>query len=87
MFIKWIKKRTNRLLISIMIAFAAVFLAAGNPFSARLETPVTAWWGTMYPGFCFSEKPEEACFFEDSLNTASAPKRKISFWLAKALNW
>ena len=35
---------------------------------------LTAWWGTLYPKFCFSE-------------TASGSEVKISFWLAKVLGW
>lgn len=36
-------------------------------------TPVCAWWGTIYPKFCFSERKKG--------------RVKISFWLAKALKW
>ena len=36
-------------------------------------TPVYAWWGTLYPGFSFSERKEG--------------KVKISFWLAEAFKW
>lgn len=35
---------------------------------------LTAWWGTLYPKFCFSE-------------TSSGSEVKISFWLAKVLGW
>jgi len=34
----------------------------------------SAWWGTMYPEFCFSE------------GSGDSP-RKISFWLAEVLEW
>lgn len=36
-----------------------------------------AWWGTIYPEFCF-EKAED--------NGENKPV-KISFWLAQALDW
>lgn len=36
-----------------------------------------AWWGTIYPEFCF-EKGED---------TDETKPVKLSFWLAKALDW
>ena len=36
-----------------------------------------AWWGTIYPEFCF-EKGED---------TDESKPVKLSFWLAKALDW
>lgn len=41
------------------------------------DPKVYAWWGTIYPEFCF-EKVED--------NGENKPV-KISFWLAKALDW
>lgn len=38
---------------------------------------MTAWWGTLYPKFCFSEIPEGV----------EEKDVKISFWLARVLNW
>lgn len=43
------------------------------------QTAVTAWWGTLYPKFCFSQFPEE--------NKGQKDDIKISFWLAQALDW
>ena len=39
-----------------------------------LAAMAAAWWGTMYPEFCFSE------------GSGDSP-RKISFWLAEVLEW
>ena len=44
-----------------------------------LFVAVTAWWGTLYPKFCFSQFPEE--------NKGQKDDIKISFWLAQALDW
>jgi hypothetical protein len=38
---------------------------------------MTAWWGTLYPEFCFSDIPEGS----------ERTDIKISFWLARVLNW
>ena len=38
------------------------------------DSMLTAWWGTLYPKFCFSE-------------TSSGSEVKISFWLAKVMGW
>lgn len=42
---------------------------------------LTAWWGTLYPQFCYAEIPES----EDG--TQRKPKVKISFWLAQVWDW
>lgn len=42
----------------------------------REQAQITAWMGSLYPKFCFAEKPE---------NTKE--KVKISFWLAQVLDW
>lgn len=44
-------------------------------FSKEIQnlTPAYAWWGTIYPKFSFSER--------------KPGKIKISFWIAKALEW
>lgn len=36
-----------------------------------------AWWGTLYPEFCF----------EKGGDTDETKPVKLSFWLAKALDW
>lgn len=36
-----------------------------------------AWWGTLYPEFCF----------EKGGDTDESQSVKLSFWLAKALDW
>ncbi len=48
----------------------------GEPVSGKeaSDPGLVAWWGTLYPEFCYSQAPAGA-------------KRKISFWLAKALDW
>lgn len=44
----------------------------------KFHTPqFYAWWGTIYPEFCF-EKGED---------TDETKPVKLSFWLAKALDW
>lgn len=43
------------------------------------QTAITAWWGTLYPKFCFSQFPEDHKDRKEDV--------KISFWLAQALDW
>lgn len=72
----YLKNRKYRLTISLAAALiAAAFFTISPPRPAT--APALAWWGTLYPKFCFSNKPE----------SASASEVKITFWLAKALNW
>ena len=61
------------LLVSMILAGG---IRAQDTFSSR-DPKVYAWWGTIYPEFCF-EKVED--------NGENKPV-KISFWLAKALDW
>lgn len=56
---------------------------AGNTTDDKSDTlkfrnpQLYAWWGTIYPEFCF-EKGED---------TDETKPVKLSFWLAKALDW
>lgn len=45
-----------------------------------------AWWGTMYPKFCFKITEKEKTG-ESSTETSGKRRVKISFWLAQALDW
>lgn len=77
------KNRRRRIFLSLAaaLAFTAAVQITQKPNLARTAQPeiVMAWWGTMYPDFCFSEKPGSA--YE------KGKKVKISFWLAKHLDW
>lgn len=68
-----VKRQKNRLTVSILAAMAAAILVAGG-FRLPQYPAASAWWGTMYPEFCFSE------------GSGDSP-RKISFWLAEVLEW
>lgn len=59
----------------LAFAAAAVFLAAFGSPAREQEKPayVTAWWGVMYPQYCFGETGSE--------------DPQLSFWLAEALDW
>ena len=46
------------------------FALFGSAVSGRTAPGVVAWWGSLYPQFCFSQTDQ---------------KPKISFWLAKAI--
>lgn len=49
---KWIRDKKYRLLFSLLAATAAVTLAAAYPSGIQ---STLAWWGTLYPQFCFQE--------------------------------
>ena len=79
-------KITKKLTITIIGGLAGAILAGTMPqqvqnFAQKRQeqTAVTAWWGTRYPKFCFSQIPEENKDQKDDI--------KISFWLARALDW
>lgn len=92
---EWMKNTENRIMISLLAGLLAVVLLAGEPGAEKIsaEAPyVYAWWGTLFPEFCFEEgeyREEEKNIPEEEADSAKAqrPRRKISFWLAKVLDW
>ncbi len=60
------KYRVQAAIVAGLLAFR--FLEAA--VSGRTAPGVVAWWGSLYPQFCFSQTDQ---------------KPKISFWLAKAI--
>lgn len=88
----WFRDLKDRTLISIAAGMLACILAFGNmdtekrsSFYPAQEWAVLGWWGSIYPGFCFSEKPEEMRKEEEKTGQIARPK--LSFWLAQALDW
>ena len=64
-----LRNRKHREQASILAGMLALALLGGSVLGSH--TPgVMAWWGSLYPQFCFSQTDQ---------------KPKISFWLAKAL--
>lgn len=74
----YLKSKKHRFYIALVAAMLTALLAAALPAERLSEphagTPALAWWGSMYPEFCFAEKPEE-----------EGVKIKTSFWLAELI--
>lgn len=82
---KYLKNKTNRMLVSLLAGMiAAVCLTSACGYEEN--TAPLAWWGTLYPEFCFGkmEGPELSEASDDSRPSGQV---KISFWLAQVLNW
>ncbi len=81
----FIRIKKKRLVISVLAAGLAVLLGVScqDSFSA---SRYTAWWGTLYPRFCFSQIQEPKGDGKPG-KESSEDHVKISFWLAKALDW
>ena len=78
----WMRNQKHRLELSVAVGMLAAILTAGQ------TRPVLAWWGTMYPKFCFAEGFVENEEENRGMNAGNSDKPiKISFWLAKALDW
>ena len=74
-------KIQNRILISLAAGMVIVSLVSGMT-EIGLKKNALAWWGSIYPEFCFSELiPEE----KNVEKIPSEQTPKISFWLAKAI--
>lgn len=80
---EWLKNIRHRLAVSVLAGLLAVSLMQGTA-GERCGQEMTAWWGVLYPGFCFSGKQQEA---EEEEDDGKPVRIKISFWLAKALDW
>lgn len=80
------RKLTGKIVITLAAGMAGVVLAGTMPEhiqnfveKRQEQTAITAWWGTLYPKFCFSQIPPEYKEKKDDI--------KISFWLAQVLDW
>lgn len=77
-----LRDRKKRIFISLLAGAAGAALAAGG-LRIPAGTGTAAWWGTMYPEFCFSASADR----EEDRDGAENNRPRISFWLAKALDW
>lgn len=71
----WLKKRKNRLLAALL---TAVLLTGMGDL--KLHDRQMAWWGMLYPEFCFSQGKNSENREEQDEKT-KIPHRKISFWI------
>ena len=75
-----LRNRKKRFLISVLTGMLAVTFLSG-PTKSVDNSNIMAWWGTLYPEFCFAKNENVSDNYE---NTVKEPP-KLSFWLAKAL--
>lgn len=78
---KQIYRKGNRILLSLVTGMTVISLLCGR-YQGGLQKNVLAWWGSIYPEFCFSEWAQDDCDVE---KIPSEQRPKISFWLAKAI--
>lgn len=79
---KWFYNKRRIGMSALAGMLAAMILSGALQYDPGQK--VLAWWGVMYPEFCFAEKQEEPIKEKDR---EKHPRVKISFWLAKALDW
>ena len=75
----WLRNWKKELLLSVMTGMLAVTLLFGGTKNVE-DCSIMAWWGTLYPQFCFERGSQNSANYE---NTVKQPP-KLSFWLAKA---
>ena len=73
-------KAQNRLLLSLVVGMICASLLCGGVWGSPHKN-VMAWWGSIYPEFCFSQVDR---YNADGEKILPEQKPKISFWLAKA---
>lgn len=76
----WLRNWKKRFFISVLAGMMAVTFWPGMVKTVE-DSNMMAWWGTLYPEFCFEKGKEDTGNYE---NTVKQPP-KLSFWLAKAL--
>lgn len=76
--------KKHRICLSIAAAMAATGIIAAAPHMEKPDVPLMAWWGTIYPGFCFSEVPQEETkeIAESELEHPDEVQFRTSFWVA-----
>lgn len=95
------RDRKRRAIIVLLAGLAAVMLLSGGRDSLRngwrrdlsweAAPGLTAWWGVMYPEFCFAQgveaeedAPEKRISVQDMAGEKEPEKRqvKFTFWIA-----
>lgn len=76
----WLRNWKKRMFFSVAVGMAAAVIFSGAPKNVE-DSGIMAWWGTLYPQFCFERGSQNSANYE---NTVKQPP-KLSFWLAKAL--
>ena len=57
---KQIYKKENRILLSMITGMIVISLLCGIQWRGSQKN-VLAWWGSIYPEFCFSEWDQYGC--------------------------
>ncbi len=90
---EWFRDKKNRGLLSVAAGMLACIVVFGGTdteqsiltYNREQNRAALGWWGSLYPQFCFSEKPEEVRREEEK--TGETARAKPAFWLARALDW
>lgn len=71
---KWLRNVKNRILVSVIVGILSCILILGSDSPGNTEERMPlAWWGILYPKYCFMQMEEKV------------EEKKISFWFAKTL--
>lgn len=81
---RWLKNRGNRLLVSLLAGLAGAVLLAGMP-AVKEPGGMMAWWGTMYPKFCFAQMPEDEGegAAQENEDGTQGREMKTSLWIVE----
>lgn len=86
----WMKDKRNRIMISALAGLTAAGIMGGGICEPYPGKAPLAWWGSIYPEFCFArpaENEEETEADEGVAGENGEQPPRLSFWLAKALDW
>ena len=91
---KWIRKRTCRAVLALAAAMVLVLAVPGDSGKESYDmVQYTAWWGTLYPKYCFSQKPQESgeekaqSVSETNGEEENPVKWKTAFWMKRFFDY
>ena len=78
------RNKKHCICLSIAAAMAATGITAAIPQMEKKDVPLMAWWGTLYPRFCFSEMSQEEAKENEESESGLPDEVQIrtSFWVA-----
>ena len=67
----------KRIQYHILVAILTAVIFFPNIENVNKNSNILAWWGTIYPQFCFMEMPEEG--------KSQEAKPRFHFWIAETI--
>lgn len=64
----WLRNWKKRMFFSVAVGMAVAVIFSGAPKNVE-DSGIMAWWGTLYPQFCFEDTHTAADNYENTVNS------------------